>query len=75
MAEAELRYRGKFIRLKCLVDISARRGCYFKEAPKEIRSFVPYKEDQMYELKGKERKEVKITGQCLVKFLFRVLDY
>jgi len=70
VAEVELRYGGKTVRLKCLVDTGAGKSVISKRRAEEVGSFIPLSEP--YELRTADKGgKLRISGQCLVEVVFQ----
>ena len=70
IADVEIRYREKGLRLKALVDTDVSRSIISKKLSEEIGSFIPL--DEPYELKTADKEgRLRITGECLVEVTFQ----
>lgn len=65
VADVELRYGGRTVELKCLVDTGASRSVISKRLSDELGAFTPLKEP--YELRTADKEgKLRICGRCLL---------
>lgn len=70
VADVELRYADKSVKLKSLVDTGASRSVISKKLADELKAFIPLKEP--YELKTADEKgRLKVLGRCMVDVVFQ----
>jgi len=63
LADVEIRYGGKSVKLKCLVDSGASRSVISKNLSDNFGAFIPIKKP--YELRTADKEgKLKITGFC-----------
>jgi len=73
VAEVELRYGGKTVRLKCLVDTGASRSVVSKRISEDLGAFIPLKKP--YELKTADKKgKLRIKGFCNLDVVFQGVE-
>jgi len=73
IADVELRYREREVRLKSLVDTGASTSLISRKLSEEMGSFIPLRKP--YELKTADKEgKLRITGQCLVEVTFQNVD-
>jgi len=69
-ADVEIRYGGKALRLRGLVDTGASRSIISRKRSEEVGSFIPLSEP--YELRTADKGgKIVITGECLVEVVFQ----
>jgi predicted aspartyl protease len=70
VADVEIRYGGKALRLRALVDTGASRSIISRKRSEEVGSFIPLSEP--YELRTADKGgKIVITGECLVEVVFQ----
>jgi hypothetical protein len=70
VADVEIRYGGKALRLRGLVDAGASRSIISRKCSEEVGSFIPLSEP--YELRTADKGgKMVITGECLVEVVFQ----
>jgi predicted aspartyl protease len=73
VAEVELRYGGKTVRLKCLVDTGASRSIISKRVSEDLGAFTPLKKP--YELKTADKEgKLRIKGFCNLDVVFQGVE-
>ena len=73
MAEVELRFEGKSVRVKAIVDAGASRSVMSKALSDALGAFTPLKEP--YELRtAEEGGRLKIVGYCRVGVTFQGVE-
>ena len=70
IANVELRYKGKVVKLKALVDTGASKSVISKRLANELGAFIPIEEP--YELKTADKEgRLRIIGYCRVDVVFQ----
>jgi len=70
IADVELKFKDKSVKLKALVDTGASKSVISKGLADKLGAFIPLKEP--YELRtADERGRLKIVGYCRVEVLFQ----
>jgi len=70
LADVEIRYGGKSVKLKCLVDSGASRSVISKNLSDNFGAFIPLKKP--YELRTADKEgKLKITGFCNLDVKFQ----
>jgi len=70
IANVELRYGDKAVKIKALVDTGASKSVISKRLADELQSFIPLREP--YELRTADEKgRLKIVGRCMVDVVFQ----
>jgi predicted aspartyl protease len=70
IANVELRYKGKVVKLKALVDTGASKSVISKRLANELGAFIPIEEP--YELRTADEKgRLRIIGRCMVGVVFQ----
>jgi predicted aspartyl protease len=73
IADVEIRYKGKAIKLKSLVDTGASRSVISKRLSNEIGSYIPL--EKPYELRTADKEgKVKIIGRCMAELIFQGVE-
>ena len=73
IAEVELRYGEKTIKLKCLVDTGASRSVISRRISESLGAFIPLKKP--YELKTADREgRLRINGFCNLDVVFQGVE-
>ena len=73
VADVELKYAEKFVRLKVLVVTGASRSVISRELSEELGGFIPLK--RPYELRtADEEGRLKIIGRCMVDVTFQGIE-
>lgn len=69
-ADVELRYEGRVVRVKALVDTGASKSVISKRLAEELGAFTPLKKP--YELRTADREgRLRIIGYCRVDVVFQ----
>ena len=69
VADVELGFKGKCVKLKALVDTGASRSVISKELADKLEAFIPL--DEPYELRmADEEGRLKVVGRCMVNVVF-----
>ncbi|MEM2410037.1 MAG: retropepsin-like aspartic protease [Thermofilaceae archaeon] len=70
IANVELRFGDKAVKIKALVDTGASKSVISKRLADELQSFIPLREP--YELRTADEKgRLKIVGRCMVDVVFQ----
>ena len=70
IANVEIRYGEKTLKLKGLVDTGASKSVVSKRIADELKAFIPLREP--YELRTADEKgRLKIIGRCMVDIVFQ----
>ncbi len=70
IANVELRYKGKVVKLKALVNTGASKSVISKRLANELGAFIPIEEP--YELKTADKEgRLRIIGYCRVDVVFQ----
>jgi len=70
IADVELKFKDKNVKLKALVDTGASKSVISKELADKLGAFIPLKEP--YELRTADEKgRLKIVGYCRVEVVFQ----
>ena len=72
-AEVEIRYGGRTLKLKCLVDTGASTSLISRKLSDELGSYIPISEP--YELKTADKEgKLRITGYSRLGFVFQGIE-
>ena len=72
-ADVELKWKGKHMKVKVLVDTGASRSVISKTLSDELGTFIP--SERVYELRtADEEGRLKIIGHCIVGVIFQGVE-